>query len=165
MEDVQTTPSHTLYVDHHGWLLGWLRRRLGNIDCAADVAHDTFLRVLGRPNMEPLDEPRAYLTVIAKGLISNLHWRQTLERAYLESLAVLPERLEPSPEERVLLFETLCEVDRLLDALAPKVRDAFLLSQLEDMPYPEIAVHLNLSVRTVKRYMVTGFVQCLSILN
>ncbi|MBV8624203.1 MAG: RNA polymerase subunit sigma, partial [Herbaspirillum sp.] len=32
-----------LYCDHHSWLQGWLRRRLGNSEQAADLAQDTFL--------------------------------------------------------------------------------------------------------------------------
>lgn len=38
----------TLYADHHGWLRGWLGRRLGNSSDAADLAQDTFLRLLRR---------------------------------------------------------------------------------------------------------------------
>ena len=30
------------YVDHHRWLQGWLRRRMGNAFDAADIAHDTY---------------------------------------------------------------------------------------------------------------------------
>ncbi len=37
---------HRLYRDHHGWLQGWLRKRLGDREHAADVAQDTFLRLL-----------------------------------------------------------------------------------------------------------------------
>jgi len=37
---------HHLYQDHHGWLQGWLRKRLGDREHAADVAQDTFLRLL-----------------------------------------------------------------------------------------------------------------------
>ncbi len=165
MNDAGATPFNTLYMEHHGWLVGWLRRRLGNVDCAADVAHDTFLRVLGRPDVEPLHEPRAYLTVIAKGLVSNLRQREALERAYLASLALLPERLAPSPEESALLFETLCQIDNMLEQLPATARSVFLLSQLEDLPYADIAIRLKISMRTVKRYMVMGFVQCLSVLN
>lgn len=35
-----------LYEDHHRWLSGWLRRRLGDSRDAADLAQDTFLRIL-----------------------------------------------------------------------------------------------------------------------
>jgi len=35
-----------LYVAHHGWLQAWLRRRLGDAHQAADLAQDTFVRLL-----------------------------------------------------------------------------------------------------------------------
>ncbi|MES2531993.1 MAG: RNA polymerase subunit sigma, partial [Pseudomonadota bacterium] len=34
-------PLHTLYRDHHGWLQGGLRKKLGNAFDAADLAQDT----------------------------------------------------------------------------------------------------------------------------
>lgn len=37
-----------LYTDHYGWLKAWLRRRLDNSFDAADLAHDTFFRLLVR---------------------------------------------------------------------------------------------------------------------
>lgn len=38
----------TLYSDHHGWLHAWLRSKLGNAADAADLAQDTFVRLLQR---------------------------------------------------------------------------------------------------------------------
>jgi RNA polymerase sigma-70 factor (ECF subfamily) len=35
-----------LYRQHHGWLRGWLQRKVGNAFDAADLAQATFLRVL-----------------------------------------------------------------------------------------------------------------------
>ena len=37
---------HRLYRENHGWLQGWLRKRLGDREHAADVAQDTFVRLL-----------------------------------------------------------------------------------------------------------------------
>src|SRR5690606_40403318 len=83
----QAANIESLYCDHHGWLQAWLRRRLGNSSDAADLAHDTFLRILGRGQREQIWEPRAYLATIANGLVVS-HWRRReLERAWLEALA------------------------------------------------------------------------------
>ena len=49
----------------------------------------------------------------------------------------------------------------MLDILAPKARQAFLLSQLEGLGYAEIALQLQVSERTIKRYMAQGFECCL----
>ena len=158
---------HILYQDHHGWLYQWLHRKLGNRFDAADLAHDTFMRVLAgcRQDAIPvLDEPRAYLTTVAKRLLINFYERQSLERAYEASLSLLPQQHMPGQEERAILLETLQELDALLDALPARVRTAFLLCQLEGMSYEQIAAHLQVSVRTVTRYMAQGFRQCLTLM-
>jgi RNA polymerase sigma factor (sigma-70 family) len=157
-----------LYSDHHGWLQGWLRRKLGHAGDAADLAQDTFLRLLCAPEHTPerqsawqLREARAYLTVVAKRLMVNMYRRRSLEAAYLEALAQLPEQFSPSPEHRLLILETLNELDALLDALPAKVRSAFLLAQLEGLGYAEIACRLDISERSVKRYMVQAMAHCI----
>lgn len=150
-----------LYCDHHSWLKGWLARRLGNSEQAADLAHDTFLRLLGSERVPSLlNEPRAYLTTVAQNLVSNLWRREKLERAYLEALAMAPEGLAPSPEEQAILLETLLELDALLDGLPALVRRAFLLSQLDGQTHAQVAAALGISIPTVKRYLVKALQRC-----
>lgn len=156
-----------LYRDHHAWLAGWLSGRLGCSQDAADLAHDTFLRLLGRRSEgsgRPLREPRAYLRSVAGGLLVDHYRRRSLERAYLEALAALPEPVAVSPEEREIILETLDRIDAMLDRLPEAVRRAFLLSQLHGRGYAEVAAELGVSVRTVKRYMQRAFTQCLAMM-
>lgn len=132
-----------LYQQHHGWLRGWLQRRLGHAGDAADFAHDTYLRVIeSRTALADIREPRAFLTTVAQRVMVSHFRRREVERAYLEALAQMPEDLAPSPEERAIVLETLLEIDRILDGLPPKVRQAFLWAQLDGMPYAEIAQRL-----------------------
>ncbi len=154
-----------LYQHHHGWLHGWLRRRLGCHEQAADLAQDTFTRLLGSRRVLDAREPRAYLTTVAKGLMINWFQRQSLERAYLEALANLPEELAPSPEQRYLVLETLHEVDALLARLPEPVRQAFLLAQIEGLKYEAIAERLGVSLGSVKRYMQQAFRHCLELME
>jgi RNA polymerase sigma-70 factor (ECF subfamily) len=162
-------PSHhdagSLYSSHHGWLHNWLWRKIGCRDGAADIAHDTFVRVLDAGALGVLREPRAYLSTIASGLLVN-HWRRlTLERAYLEALAQQDQAVAASPEERALVIEALMQVDAMLNQLSPKAREAFLLSQLDGLTYAAIATRLQVSERMVKKYMAQAMLQCLLIAN
>jgi RNA polymerase sigma factor (sigma-70 family) len=151
-----------LYRHHHRWLSGWLRKKLGNGFDAADLAHDTFIRLMSRVDHGVIAEPRAYLASIAHGLVVN-HWRRlAVERAYLETLATLTPNLHPSPEERALMLEALTELDALLDALNPKARKAFLLAQLDGWTYAQIATELRVSERMVKKYMAQAMLHCLT---
>lgn len=153
--------AHTLYSDHHGWLFGWLRKKMGCTHQAADLAHDAFLQILGRPEaLADVREPRAYLTTIARRLVFESWRRRDLEQAYLAELAALPEDVAPSPEDQALVLETLLAIDRLLDGLSVKARSAFLMSQLDGMTYSEIAAELNVSASRVRQYMAQALSCC-----
>lgn len=150
----------TLYTHHHGWLQGWLRKKLGSASDAADLAHDVFLRVLASRRAVELREPRAYLTTIAHGLMVNHIRRREIERAYLQTLAQLPEPQWPSAETMAILVETLTAVGAMLDGLPPRVREAFLLSQFDGLSYAEIADKMATSVNMVQKYMVRAMQHC-----
>ena len=158
-----THPVAELYTDHHSWLHGWLRRKLGCTHRAADLAHDTFLRVLSTPKLDEIREPRAWLRTVAHGVMVNHLRRQDIERAYCEALAAQPETLAPSPEARALVLEALLQIDALLDGLPPRVRRAFLLSQLEGLTYADIAGQLGVSLSMVKKYMLQAITHCMQV--
>lgn len=154
-----------VYHSHHGWLHGWLWRKLGSREDAADLAQDTFMRLLAGRDNGALQTPRAYLRTVAHGLLVN-HWRRLeLERAYLDALAARAQAPAPSPEERALVLETLVRIDAMLDHLAPKARQAFLMSQLDGMTYLQIAAVLGVSDRMIKKYMAQAMLQCILLLD
>lgn len=150
-----------LYIEHHGWLVNWLRGRLNQGENAADLAQDTFVNVLGKPErVKDVLQPRAWLSTIARALVVDRARRDRVERAYLDAIANLPESLVPSPEAQMILLETLAQVDALLDGLPPKVRTAFMLSRLDGLGYKEIAVQLGVSLRSVESYMAKAIRHC-----
>lgn len=166
--ELSSQPPHVtqfsaLYVDHHGWLQSWLRKKLRCSHHAADLAQDIFVRLLLKPEPTQLREPRAFLTRIAHGLVIDHYRRQSLERAYLEVLATVPEAQVPSPESQLLIVETLCRLDAMLATLPALTRKVFLLSQLDGLKYAEIAEQLAVSLITVKRHMLRAFRACLSV--
>jgi RNA polymerase sigma-70 factor (ECF subfamily) len=161
------SPAHAeatqaLYLQHHGWLVARLRRKLGCAWDAADLAQSTFVRVLtarGQP-ADTLAEPRAYLTTIAQRLLANHLRRRQIERAYLDALATLPEPVAPPPDARLMVLETLCAIDRLLDGLPVAARKAFLLWRLEELTQEQIAAQLGISRTTVRRHLAAAAERC-----
>ena len=166
---MSTNNVHHFYLDHHRWLYNWLNRKLGDSADAADIAQDTFIRIIKTAPHSPdhhttslaINEPRAYLTVVAKRLIANLYRRRVLEKAYVDSLAQYPPAFMPSLEHQLLVLETLQQIDSMLDELPAKVRDTFLLAQLSGLTYVQIATQLKISERSVKRYMVQAMAKCI----
>lgn len=150
-----------LYKDHHWWLLGWLRRKLNGSEHVADLAQDTFVSIMASNGAATIREPRPFLATVAKRLVANHYRRQTVERSYLDALASLPETMAPPPEIRAIALQALIAIDRALDGLRPKEREAFLLAHLEGWSYADIARHINVSISSIKQYLIKANQQCL----
>ena len=153
VDQLTSTPVETLYLDHHTWLRGWLRRRLDNSSDASDLAQDTFVNVITAGYAGDIREPRPFLATIARRLLAHRHRRHVLEAAYLEALAALPDVHMPAPEQRLMAIEALQEIDHALDGLPRAVKEAFLLAQLEGLTYDQIAARLRVSASSVKQYL------------
>ncbi|MFA7553352.1 MAG: sigma-70 family RNA polymerase sigma factor [Spongiibacteraceae bacterium] len=153
------------YSTYLHWLQGWLRSRLACSQQAADFAQDTFVRILSSSNVYDqlinIREPRSYLATIANRVMIDHFRRSALEKAYLETLMQQPEDVDISPEQRVLMLESLYELDAMLTGLGKNIRRAFLLSQLQGVNYADIAIDLGVSVSSVKKYIAKATASCL----
>jgi RNA polymerase sigma-70 factor (ECF subfamily) len=151
-----------LYSEHHLWLRNWLYTKLNCQGDAADLSQDTFVRVLSRPQHveQGLREPRSYLITIARGLTIDLFRRRTLEAQYLQALSHLPPTEWPSEEHKALALEVLTQLDTMLEGLGQKVKQVFILAQLDGLAYVNIAEQLDISLRTVNNYMAKAMEHC-----
>jgi len=155
---------HFLYSDHHNWLVGWLRFRLGDATDAADLAHDTFVRLIARPRcFDNSQEARAYLRTIANGLCIDLWRHREIERAWLETLATQPEAYAPSAEEQIAVLQALHEIDGMLHYLPPKAARAFILVMACGMTHQEVARELGVSSRMVGHYITRAMLHCMQL--
>lgn len=159
-DTASTQDMHTLYSEHHSWLHGWLRKKLGNAFDAADLAHDTYVRILTTGNTPEPDQSRRYLTQIANGLVIDMFRRRQIETAYLEAVGMMPEPQVPSEETRLLIIEALVQIDTILHSLPRKARMALLLYKLDGLSYKEISIQLNVSVSSVQKYITTALLAC-----
>jgi len=152
-----------LYRHHHGWLQGWLHRKLGDSGDAADLAQDTFVRLMAARRPPVLrEEPRALITHIAKGLLVD-HWRRrAVQQAYLDAIAHLPEPQVPSPETGLMIVQTLVAVDAMLQRLPAATRDLFLLAQLDGLTLQELSERTGKPVITVRRHLRKALMACMT---
>lgn len=159
-------PVEQLYLEHHSWVYQWLKKRLNNNEDAADLAQDTFVRIVKRQQHFHFDQPRALLTTIAKGLLINWYQRQSIEKAYLEALQAQLERYdEITPEQRLQAIEALCLINNLLNKMPERQRQTFIWSQIDGLPQHEIAKRQGVSTRTVIRDLVSAIAICLTVMD
>ncbi|MDR4653398.1 MAG: sigma-70 family RNA polymerase sigma factor [Nitrosomonas sp.] len=152
----------TLYRDHHHWLFSWLRKKLSCQYQAADLAHDTFTRLLSLSHLPCLQEPRAYLVTTAKRLLIDQTRKQRIEQAYLAELTRAAEAMDgfPSAEDIAAAVQILDKISQILAGLAEKPRQAFLLHYFDGLTHAAIGEQLGVSDRMVRKYLVQALVHC-----
>lgn len=158
---------HSLYSQHNNWLTGWLARTLGHPQNAADLAQDTFIRVMTQANPSTVSDHRPWLLTIAKRILIDKSRRHKLEQAYLAELKLSSEDayIEPSTEQLLVAVQTLELINHVLDKLAVKPRKAFLLRHINGLTLAEIADQLDVSITMVRKYLVQSLVACNSVIE
>jgi RNA polymerase sigma-70 factor (ECF subfamily) len=139
-----------LYESHVQELRRFARRRVGR-DEAEDVVQDAYLHLLQKERFEALDHPKAFLYRIAANLtVDSLRKHKTRSSHALSEIALQgAAQSANAPDARVEIRRLLA----VLGELPPLCREAFFLNRLDGFTHAEIAERLNLSVRTIDRYI------------
>lgn len=117
-------------------------RMLGSVSEAEDVVQEAFLRMhqtLRRD--EPITSPRAYVaTLVTRLAIDQLRSARARRERYVGEWLPEPLVAGPTPAERAETADSLSLAFLvLLESLSPAQRAAFLLREVFDYPYPEVA--------------------------
>ena len=128
---------------HRAHLRAVAYRMLGSLSDADDAVQDTWLR-LSRSGADEVENLGAWLTTILARVCLNMLRSRNLRRE--ESLAVhLPDPVvsppgDLQPEEEALLADSVgLALQVVLDTLAPAERLAFVLHDMFELPFEEIA--------------------------
>ena len=155
------------YINHNDWLHKWLVKKIGSTFDAADLAQDTFTKLLSKKELNSVIEPRAYITNIAHGLMANFFRRRDIENAYIDALARLGGSHDThhgnSAETQLILLERIIALDCMLSGLSHNARAAFILHRVDGMPYAEIAQELGVTVSSIKKYIAKALLHCATI--
>lgn len=161
MATTATLDASALYTAHAPWLCEWLRSRTRCAERAADLTQDTFCKLIERAGATVPDNPRTYLATVARRLLIDDIRRREVERAYLAALALHGEAADLlTPERYAEAVQMLVGLGQLLATLPEETRTAFLLRRLDGLRHDEIAERLNVSTRTVKRYIADAYARC-----
>lgn len=135
-------------------------RRFGPKVSPEDITQDSFER-LQAVDPGTVDSPRAFLYRTARNRAINA-WKRGMTAPVLglDLLSSEPASPDLDPEERLLLNEALGRLNQALLALPEHKRTALLLFKAEGRSYKEIAAQLDVSPRTVERYVADAMAHC-----
>jgi RNA polymerase sigma factor (sigma-70 family) len=165
MSDVQSNSITAIVKNYSRRLMGFIRKRVANEADAEDILQDVFYQFLG--NKEPIDQITAWLFTVARNKITDRSRKK--QTVAMDGFFYEGEDGEPTewmeilmdnssnPETlylRNLFRETLKES---LDELPEEQKQAFILNELDGIPFKQIAEETGVPVNTLisrKRYAV-----------
>ncbi len=150
---------------YHRELLNFLSRQVNDRDTAADLAQESYVRVLAAQSsgLAVLDM-RALLYRIARNLVIDQHRRKEVRRH--EDLAALPEDQHPpaplqlQPEEMLASQQVIRAYVATIEALPARCREAFVLHVFDEYSHARIAQHMSISVSMVEKHIVRAMLAC-----
>ncbi|GFE75462.1 sigma-70 family RNA polymerase sigma factor [Novosphingobium sp. TCA1] len=154
----------SLYDQHVDWLRAWLHRRTRCPHRAADLAQDTYCRLIEKSAELRIETPRTFLATVARRLLVDDIRRRDVERAILDAQALHAANGEEiTPERIVEAAQFLDTVLRVLDSLPEQARETFLLRRIEGLAQSDIAERLGISISTVKRHIAAAYAACVTV--
>lgn len=139
--------------NHRPYLVNLAYQMLGDVGEAEDVAQEAFLRLV-RTEPEQIDDVRAWLTVVAGRLcLDQMRSARARHEHPDESGALDASRSrEPDPADRITLDdEVRTALLEVLRRLSPGERVAFVLHDVFQMPFEEIAEAVGRPVGTCRQ--------------
>ena len=143
-------------------LIGYFRRNWRNESDVKDLVQEVYVRVYTylaefTKHEAPLKVRPFVFTTARNILINKFRDQQVIPIETvgdLESLAVTSD--QASPERNMVVRDELRRLQRALDRLAPRCREAFVLRQVEGLSRKEIATRMGISDATVREYLAVG---------
>ncbi len=147
-------------------LLRFLTGRTQCPEAAADLCHETFLRLHEYIKENPPNNARALAYRIAANLATD-YQRKIKVRENLvvtvepELLAEMTASTAPGPEQIAMDRQRLSRFEAVLDELPLDCRTAFRLHGIDGLTYSEIAAQLGISVSMVYKHLTRAIDHCI----
>jgi len=137
---------------HFDTIRSYVFYRCGDTELAADVAQDVFMRLWEKRTSLNGNHIKQLLYKMATDcFISN--YRKAQCRINFEQSMVAEYDGERSPEDEMSFRELAASYAQALEQMTDKQRTVFLMNREEGMKYAEIADCLQISVKTVEKYI------------
>jgi RNA polymerase sigma factor (sigma-70 family) len=146
-------------------LLNFLSRTVNDRDAAADLAQESYARVLAlRQSGEAISNVRALLYRTARNLVIDRHRRAVLrDHEDIDALADAAHAMAPvhaQPEEAYASAQHARAILAAIEALPPRCREAFVLNRFEGLSHQEVAERMGISKNMVAQHVIRGVLAC-----
>lgn len=144
----------SIFHRYYPMVLNFIKGMLKDDGAAEDISQNIFMKLwINRFKLDRNQSLKNYLCVMARNEALNVLRSKRVSSTVLQPN--VPELLnrENTVDDWYNFMETNAIIRRSVEAMPPQRRTIFKMSRYENMSNMEIAVRLNLSVRTVEKHI------------
>jgi RNA polymerase sigma-70 factor (ECF subfamily) len=155
-----------LFEEHTSALRGFLNASLGGASDTDDIIQEIFIKLANLEGLEERLPPndkrnRAFLFSMANNLLVDVRRNRQLREKYQDKILESSNQnyVNDSPESILLAENELKKIKLTLMKMKKPWREAFILNRFRYKTYREIAVDMNISVKTVEKYITKALIE------
>lgn len=150
-------------------LLNFLARAVNNRDAAADLAQESYLRVLDlQQSGETVADPRALLYRTARNLVIDRHRRDAVRGQHVDAdpdandqlLDALAAPAAFEPETAAMSAQAVQAMLAVIGELPLRCRQAFILHKFDGLSQAQVAQQMGISLTMVERHIKNAMQAC-----
>lgn len=147
-----------VYADQQQALLGFILKRVQDIQVAEDLLHDLYLRIHSLEQPISVQYPKAYVYRMANNLVID-HQRRASKSPLVidETIEALDDR---SPEQKLIYQEQLQVVSAALKELPTKTQTIFKMQRIQEVGKRDVADEMGISVNMVEKHLRRAIQYC-----
>lgn len=140
----------------------FLMRKVHKKEDVEDIVQDTFMKAHGVSDWENIKNPESYLVSIAKNSYRDHIRRETRNildnRTDITHLELKDDR--PDPEQITSGKQDLKELEKVINSLTPRVKQAIILIKIMNVTYAEASEIMKVSISTLENHVTKGLAEC-----
>lgn len=150
-----------LYLDHVGELRRYIGRRIACRETVADLAQETFVRLLCSERTPEPGKRRAYLFRIAEHLAIDHYRRSSAQSGLMVSLDECAEIPcpAPAPERHAIARQQIRRLQAAIETLPPRCREVFIKHKFDGLPQKVLALEYGISLNAVEKLLIRALLR------
>jgi RNA polymerase sigma-70 factor (ECF subfamily) len=149
-----------LFREHNEALIRFLLGRVRSYHEAREVAQEAYVRLLSLDQPGAVSYLRSFLFRTAANIAIDRQRREEVHGRATDLPAFHEFVDSRTPERQVLGEEKMARLQRIVAAMPPKCREAFVLNQFYGKDFAVVAAELSISQSMVRKYVTRALTAC-----